>query len=243
LYLLDPNFNHVCAAATAHFLAGFARICGVRWPGIVIVGVGYPTDDPREVMLCRARDLTPTPAGAPAGIALPPWTFGEAATFLAALREDVLPAAEAHLALQPSMRVLAGHSFGGLFGLYTLFHQPQAFGAYLLFSPSLWWDERIVFRYEQTFAERGQPLQALLFMAVGKGEQAPGGGWKNEGFSDQAVAMLRQVDNLREVAQCLAARNHAGLQLETAIFDDEYHLTIFPAAFARGLRWLAERLG
>jgi predicted alpha/beta superfamily hydrolase len=242
-YLLDPSFNFSAAVAAAAFLGNFARMVGARWPDVAIAGIGYETDDPREIMTRRALDLTPTDHGAPAGVQLPPLSFGGAASFLAALHEEVMPAVEDRLGARPSARVLAGHSFGGLFGLYTLFHQPRLFDGYLLVSPSIWWDDRIAFRYERTSREANPSLPARLFLAVGEKEQSPGGGWRNEGFSDDAIAKLQQLHNFRELVATLERRAHDGLRMQSAVVPDEYHLTVFPAAFTHGLRWMVEELG
>ncbi|MDU6657141.1 MAG: alpha/beta hydrolase-fold protein, partial [Neisseria mucosa] len=37
-----------------------------------------------------------------------------------------------------------GHSFGALYGLYSLFTRPERFRHYLLVSPSIWWQDRRV---------------------------------------------------------------------------------------------------
>src|SRR5262245_14974452 len=242
LYLLDPSFNFAAAVAAAEFLGNFARMVGSPWPDVAIAGIGYETDDPGEVMTRRALDLTPTGHGAPAGVQLPPLSFGGAPSFLAALQEEVMPAVEDRLGTKPTARILTGHSFGGLFGLYTLFHQPQLFNGYLLVSPSVWWDDRIVFRYEKASREANRPLAARLFLAVGEKEQSPGGGWRNEGFPDDALARLRQVQNFRELVATLEGRAHDGLRMQSAVVPDEYHLTVFPAAFTHGLRWMVEEL-
>ena len=41
----------------------------------------------------------------------------------------------------PHKELLFGHSFGGLFVLYTLLSKPQSFTHYVCASPSLWWGE------------------------------------------------------------------------------------------------------
>jgi hypothetical protein len=59
-------------------------------------------------------------------------------------------------------------------------------------------------------------------------------------FPDEAIQAVRQVDNVRELGATLARRSYEGLRLETAIFRGEYHLTVFPAAFGQGLRWMVD---
>jgi uncharacterized protein len=241
VYVLDPSFNFSAAVATADFLGSFARLARGTFPPLLIAGVGYETTDSREVMARRARDLTPTSSTPPPGVQFPPISFGGASDFLAALHEEVRPAIEGRVPGGPSSRILAGHSFGGLFGLYTLFHRPETFDGYILISPSVWWDDSIVLRYERAWSEAHTALPVRLFLGVADGEQASGAGWRNESFPDEAIQAVRQVDNFRELGATLARRSYEGLHLETAILPGEYHLTVFPAAFGQGLRWMVDQ--
>ena len=237
VYVLDPSFNFQTATAATTWLATASRLAGGHFPPTMVVGVGYPTDDLGAIMARRARDLTPTEGGAPEGLSLPPFPLGlgGAERFLDALVSEVMPQVEARHPADPSNRTLVGHSFGGLFAAFTLFRQPAAFRRYLVISPSLWWDDRVILRHEQAWAENHDDLPARVFVAVGRSEQAAGGGWKNEGFPDEAIAALRQVDNCRELCNRLDARKYPALGLDTVVLDGEYHLTIAAAAITRGL--------
>lgn len=237
VYVLDPSFNFQTATAAATWLATASRLAGGPFPPTMVVGVGYPTDDLGAIMARRARDLTPTEGGAPEGLSLPPSPLGlgGAERFLDALVGEVMPQVEARHPADPSDRTLLGHSFGGLFAAFTLFRRPAAFRRYLVISPSLWWDDRVILRHEQAWAENHDDLPARVFVGVGRGEQAAGGGWKNEGFPDEAIAALRQVDNCRELCDRLGARKYPALGLDTVVLDGEYHLTVTAAAITRGL--------
>ena len=237
IYVLDPAFSFLTTTAATAWLATASRLAGGDFPPTVVVGVGYPTDDLGAIMARRARDLTPTDGRAPQGLSLPPFPFGlgGAARFLDALVSEVMPQVEARYPADPADRTLLGHSFGGLFALFTLFRQPAAFRRYLVISPSLWWDDRIILRHEQAWADNHDNLPARLFIAVGGREQASGGGWKNQGFPDEAIAAVRQVDNCRELRARLDARQYPSLTLECVVLDGEYHLTVGAAAITRGL--------
>ncbi len=176
------------------------------------------------VVACRPRDPIPLRGD----------LLG-AARFLDALVSEVMPQVEARHRADAADRTLVGHSFGGLFGLVTLFRQPSAFRRYLIISPSLWWDDRVILRHEQAWADNHDNLPARLFIGVGGREQAAGGGWKNEGFPDEAIAAVRQVDNCRELCARLDARRYPGLSVECVVLDGEYHLTVGAAAITRGL--------
>lgn len=240
IYVLDAAFNFQTATAATSWLETASRLAGGDFPPAMVVGVGYPTDDLSAIMARRARDLTPTDGRAPEGLSLPtfPLGLGGAARFLDALVSEVLPQVEARHPADAADRTLLGHSFGGLFALFTLFRSTAVFDRYLIVSPSVWWDGRVILRYEQTWAEEHDDLPACVFLAVGRNEQAAGGGWKNEGFPDEAITAVRQVDNCRELCARLDGRHYPGLSLEFVLLDGEYHLTIGAAATTRGLSWL-----
>jgi predicted alpha/beta superfamily hydrolase len=237
VYVIDPIFNLKPAAAAADMLGTFARLTGASFPPLAVVGIGYPAHDPMSVMGLRARDLTPTPDGFPSEIGAPPvpFGFGGAERFLAAIVDEVIPKIEERLPVHQHGRTLLGHSFGGLFALYTLFHRPEVFSNYLIVSPSIWWDNRVVLSFEEQWAKEHADLQANVFLAVGDNEQVVGGTWKNESFSTEALKLLRQVDNLQELTDRLRRRDYQNLSVESIIFEGEYHLTVLPAAVTRGL--------
>lgn len=235
LYVLDPLFLFDTAVGIAALLRTGARLTGGPFPSLSVVGVGYPTDDPAEVMALRARDLTPTVGGTNAPLDLPPLLFGGGERFLSALTDEIIPAVEARHEVEKGRRMLAGFSFSGLFGLYCLLHRPQAFSGYLLGSPSLWWDDGVAFGWEEAWARDHDDLSAQVFLSVGANEQLVGGSWRNEGFPLEVLQRLKQVDNLKEMVERLQSRRYPSLTLTNAVFDGEYHLTAPAAALARGL--------
>jgi predicted alpha/beta superfamily hydrolase len=235
LYVLDPVFLFDLAVGVATLLRTAARLTGGPFPDLTVVGVGYPTDDPREVFALRARDLTPTAGAATTAFPLPPLPFGGAAPFLAALADEVVPAVEDRHATDPTRRALAGFSFGGLFALYALFHRPELFAGYVVGSPSLWWDDGIATRWEEAWARGHADLAARVLLSVGANEQTVGDSWKNEGFPLAALERIAEVDAVRGLADRLRGRGYPGLRLELAEFAGEYHLTAPPAMFGRGL--------
>ena len=98
----------------------------------LIVGIGYVSDK-AYVIEERTRDYTFPAEGAEFA------KGGKAADFLRFIQQDVKPYIEQHFDINKEKQYFFGHSFGGLFGLYVLFHQPDLFQYYTLASPSLWW--------------------------------------------------------------------------------------------------------
>lgn len=66
-----------------------------------------------------------------------------------------------------SRRVIIGHSFGGLFGAYAFTKHNEVFGQYLLLSPSLFYDNSIILKYEQQKREAIKSKKQLVFIGLG----------------------------------------------------------------------------
>jgi predicted alpha/beta superfamily hydrolase len=235
LYVLDPFVLFDLAVGVEVLLRTTAGMMGGAFPGLTIVGVGYPTEDPRETFALRSRDLTPTSGEATTAFPLPPFSFGGAASFLTALADEVVPQVENRYETDPTRRALAGFSFGGLFALYSLFHRPELFAGYVIGSPSLWWDDGIANRWEETWTREHDDLAARIFISVGAYEQTVGDSWKNERFPLEALERIGAVDAVCRFVDRLRGRGYPGLRLDHAVFAGEYHLTAPPAMLARGL--------
>ena len=242
IYVLDPIVNFQPVVAAANYLFMGSTMFGGNMPRVIVAGIGYAVDHPGQIMAKRARDLTPS-AGKSNPIKLPrfPHGVGGAARFLDVLSKQVLPEVESRYPADPKNRTLVGHSFGGLFSLYTLFHSPDMFSRYLCVSPSLWWDNKLALRYEQAWADGHQDLAAKVFLAVGREEQSKSGSWRNEGAPNELLAAARQVENLSELALRLEMRKYQHLDLAHAVLSDEYHFTVMPTAITRGLLFLHDR--
>lgn len=118
VYLLDGNDNIKLLSQIQQFAEQEKYI-----PSFIMVGV-FNTD--------RNRDLTPTPSKNFS-------TSGGATNFLSFLKKELLPYIDKKYPTNGE-NILYGHSFGGLFAMYALLHEPQLFSSYLAVDPSLWWD-------------------------------------------------------------------------------------------------------
>lgn len=124
LVVLDGDFEFEIAAATARFYAATNRL-----PDLIVVGVHNPD---------RTHDLTPAPVD---GFAVPleARNPGGASRFLEFIGDELVPYLDRAYRTAP-MRVLVGHSLGGLFAFYSLATRPQLFTGYLVMEPSVWWN-------------------------------------------------------------------------------------------------------
>lgn len=150
-------------------------------PNVVVVGVGYPNDQPFFDDV-RARHGPPPPMmaqGTPSDIAdstermydlslpasaavlagqnLPGMQtqkttdVGGLDDFLKMIETDVKPRVAAMTKVDASNQVLFGHSLGGLAVVRALFTEPTAYRTFVAASPSIWWADNAVLADEAKF--------------------------------------------------------------------------------------------
>lgn len=129
LVLLDaddhPQFE--AAVANANFLVSRSEI-----PGLIVVGIVNGKD--------RTHDMSPPATGEAAKLAP---TAGGADAFESFIADEVLPYIRGKYRAR-HLTVLAGHSLGGLFGLYVAADLKNPYLGIIAMSPSLWWDDSTV---------------------------------------------------------------------------------------------------
>ncbi len=211
-----------------------ARRVGNRAQGLeefILVGLSYAVGDTPE--FSRRRDYTPTPHGEKTrDPSERPPLFGEAEAYRRFLAEELMPFVAATYRTDTNRSIYAGHSYGGLFGLHVLLTEPKMFSHYIIGSPSLWFDQKVMFARERAYAEANRELKANVLMAIAS--------YETIGKSSQNLRYNRKVDmvaELQEFEKALRSRNYPGLRLTTEIIPDEDHLTVFPAIVTRGLLW------
>lgn len=225
IFLLDPYraFSMVKGFTDA-LTAPFPVI-----PEVIVVGIGYGGEGMEARLnwaLGRVRDYTPVQNAATeewyekaiekAGIPGIDVISGGAPLFLEFIRKELFPFIETNYRIDTNVRMLSGYSFGGLFGLYALFHDPALFDKYFIGSPSIGFKEGITFEYESNYANNHSDLKAEVFMSVGEKEES-------------------YAINLKKMLEQLNSRNYENLKLQTVIFENESHITCYPAAMSRGL--------
>ncbi|WP_065835855.1 alpha/beta hydrolase [Pseudomonas syringae] len=148
IYLLDGN---------AYFPAFHAaKRAQKRLRGSILVAIGYPSDTPLDFVR-RAFDLSPP---APPARNDPPQ--GGQELFLDFIEKRLMPKVAEHFKVDQDQRSLVGHSFGGMFGVYTLFTRPTLFQHVVAVSPSLWWQDRYLLEPERAFSKRAHAGQLNL---------------------------------------------------------------------------------
>jgi predicted alpha/beta superfamily hydrolase len=172
-------------------------------------------------MKSRRRDMTPW-----SDPSLPS-ASGGAAQYLAFLKGQVLPFVESRYRADRRRRVLVGQSYGGLFGAWVAVNEPELFDAYILTSPSLWYDDRAMFKAETAYAAGHKTLKARIYLATGALERPRPGGDAEDMVGDQQA-----------FAKALRGRGYRDLTIRDEIIDGTFHETTFPVALVHGLTWL-----
>jgi predicted alpha/beta superfamily hydrolase len=150
LYLLDGprHFHHATG------ILQFMNQQGII-PPMILVGISN-TD--------RTRDMSPTPATGENASNYP--NSGGAPEFLQFIREELMPFVETNYRTKP-YKILVGHSFGGLFTMFTFLSEPQAFDAYIAISGTYWWDNNLLSRMAGNFLPEHPKNNKFLFFSMG----------------------------------------------------------------------------
>jgi predicted alpha/beta superfamily hydrolase len=218
LYALDAAAGFGTLVEGHRLMSLRKEVCDV-----LIVGIGYPMRDFAQTLSLRSRDLTPTDYPAfsdkhPENAAVAMDGIGGAKAFFRFLSSELLPSIQERYPADPKDQGILGVSLGGLFAAYCLFTYPDLFQHYAICSPSLWWDDGVIFKYEKGYASNHADLHAKVFLSVG---------------SFESEAMISPVN---ELAKKIQSRGYTSLDLRKVVFEGETHLSVGGAALWRALR-------
>ncbi|MBA3868097.1 MAG: alpha/beta hydrolase [Anaerolineae bacterium] len=230
VYVLDGNWYGGMVTGIIRPMAW----CGSTTDAIV-VGIGYPEDDNviesfRESFLRRDHDLTPVRDEAQEKSMTEgfkrPVPNGDGANFLKFIKDELVPLVERDYRADPAKRILVGHSYGGLFGLFSLFEAPDLFNTLIIGSPTLSYGNRFTFEREEAFAKENKKLAATIYLYVGEYE---------EDIKDTTM-----TDTLR-MAAILQGRKYEGLSLVKHVFLDQNHCEVATPGFQWGLKYALKK--
>jgi|GEM_PF-4088668 len=117
---------------------------------------------------------------------------GEAAAYLEFVEEEWVAAIEGDYPAS-GKRVLVGHSFGGVFALYSFFENPSLFDATIAVSASAWIADYALSDMARARFEAGVPDKRFVYMAPGEfdgGPTRPSGETLAQIFSEEAPDSL-----------------------------------------------------
>jgi predicted alpha/beta superfamily hydrolase len=167
LFMGDPWSDFGTAVGVTRVLDLFGDL-----PPLLVVAVGYRGVTIEENVAPRGRDFTPT-VGLAQTSAKPEMTGG-AGRFLAFLRDELKPWVRDRYRVDPDDSAFFGYSLGGLFATYVLLNEPATFQRYGIGSPTLLWDNGLMFDHEAAYARTHDDLPAKVFFSVGANESSAG---------------------------------------------------------------------
>ncbi len=228
-YANNPTKKFPLVVLTDGYYA-FPVVSGINWrmsernevyEQSIIVGISYSKDD--DISKSRARDFTPPlPGDEKSKSKTAQSDAGRADLYVQFIAQELLPYLMSHYSIDPTKKIYAGHSYGGLLGTYILFTQPNMFDYYLIGSPSLWFADKLMFKLEAAYAKVNKDLKAKVFMATGAEEQD---------------SQHNMVGNMLALDQQLKMRKYPQLSLVTKTLPDQGHLSVYPTFITQGLLW------
>lgn len=207
IYTLDADYSFAIARNVVEHMSDRDHL-----EPLIVVSIAY--DGPAQYRLNRTRDYTPTHTLE--GGYGPEYqkVSGGAPKFRDFLTKELIPFIDARYRTIPGRRALSGHSYGGLFSTWMLLTTgTRFFDRYIIVSPSLWYDDRMIFKLPVP-----AKLAARVYLTVGSIEQT------------------MMATDLARLARSLRSRT----TLKHEVHDDETHNSVFPSAFSRGLRFVYE---
>ena len=190
-------------------------------PELFVVGIAYQGDtDEDSYYSLRSRDFTPTVDKVEEQRHKNKYKSGTggAENFVKFLSFELVPYLMNNYPIMDKGKTIYGHSFGGLFGTHLLINHPALFDNYLLLSPSLWWDRKIILK---NLKQNPSISSKLIKIYTGTGALEGG-----------------MVADHLEMAHVLKKNNQDNLNIKSEILDNETHRTIFGRGFTNGLRFL-----
>lgn len=151
----------------------------------------------------RPRDLIPSDISKNATT-----NFGKADRFYLFLQKELIPKIEKKMPNKKS-RAFIGHSFGGLFCVYTLFKTDKLFDHHFAISPSIWANYYELDKIEEAYSKTNKKLNANLVLYVGGLE-----------FLNKVLYSTRSFYNT------MLERKYSGLKIEKVEIGNANHTSI-----------------
>lgn len=153
VFILDGEVLLPAVNDVQHFYSGGFT------PEMVLVGISNAKN--------RTRDLTTSKIIEQDGI---PFNVenGGADNFIRFMETELIPFIESKYPVT-DFRTLIGHSYGGLFAIYTLINHPQLFSNFIAIDPSLDWDDqRLLLEAKEKLATQNFKGKSLFMSLSGQ---------------------------------------------------------------------------
>jgi predicted alpha/beta superfamily hydrolase len=213
IYLNDGPYTFQVASGVTR-LPTFAG----EFQPTILIGISFALGE--NGMASRVRDMTPAKDASWKN-----YETGGGLDYLSFIESEIIPFVEKKYRADPAQRALVGQSLGGSFGALVLLTKPYLFSNYILTSPSLWFNDRLIFELEKKYASMNTDLKARVYFATGSLETPEHGHKPMVSLQNKFVSVLR-------------SRKYPSLDLKDEIIEGTFHETTFPIGFTRGAQWM-----
>ena len=151
VYILDGEVFLPAAANVLDFYSGGFM------PEMVLIGVSNSKNRMRDLTTSTIKTMYGRPFNQ---------KNGEAANFIKFIEDELIPFVEDKYPVS-NYRSLIGHSYGGLFAIYSLINHPHLFANYIAIDPSLDWDNQNLLEQSKTILTTRSYKSKSLFVSLG----------------------------------------------------------------------------
>lgn len=185
----------------------------------IVVGISYAKGE--DMGISRTRDYTPTysPKESSAHSDEARAVSGHAKEYVQFIEQQVLPELKSKYRVDDKNKIFVGHSFGGLLGSYILVTKPELFNHYIIGSPSLWYDQKVILKMEEKYSKSHKSMNANAMFFV----------------DADASGTNSMVEDIQLFEKQLVSHKYANLSVYTEVLKNENHHSVFPALLSKGL--------
>jgi len=151
VYILDGEVFLPTAKNVLDFYSGGFM------PEMVLIGISNNNNRMRDLTTSTVKTMYGRPFNQ---------ENGEAANFIQFIENELIPFVEKKYPVT-NFRTIIGHSYGGLFAVYTLINHPNIFNNYIAIDPSLDWDNQNLTEQAKTMFANQDFNRKSLFMSLG----------------------------------------------------------------------------
>ncbi|WP_223034195.1 alpha/beta hydrolase-fold protein [Hanstruepera marina] len=194
-------------------------------PEMIIVGISNAEN--------RTRDLTTSKITSRRGM---PYNeeHGEAKHFLPFIKTELIPYIESKYPVT-NYRTLIGHSYAGLFAIYTMLNEPDLFANYISIDPSLDWDDQKIMKQAKSdFLNKNFNGKGLFMSLGGQLHMQDSSITIDNVMQDTSDYTLFARSNI-ELAQFVDKNESIGLNYEWQFYPNDLHGTIPQPSIKDGL--------
>lgn len=154
---------------------------------------------------------------------------GEADNFSGFLEKELIPFIENKYPVT-NFRTLIGHSYGGLFTIYTLINNPQLFSNYLVIDPSLDWDNQRLLKNSKNKLVNKDYNGKALFMSLNGQLDMQNPNITIENVMEDTTSFTIFARSNIEFSNTVKKNKKNGLDFEWKFYPKDIHGTIaFPS--------------